>query len=238
MRKCSVFVWVCLTVLASYVGVARAEIHYHFLPGLGGQTFGDAQFASVAPVVGPANFTVTVSGAMVGSAPSGDAGSARAFLDKWGLGVHNPKAGKDTGVQGQVQIDGQNGGEYLRLEFAIPVQLTYLTFASVGLADRFSLAADGQLVDLSTLFPGTSTIRSIATTQNNWPGKVDFTAAAQPVVFAKVWDIIAGGPGFGDGFQLENVGIVPVPEPSTLLLLCLGTAVAAWPVVRRSRMAR
>ena len=57
---------------------------------------------------------------------------ARAYLDKWGLGLWNPGVGSDVGVQGQVQLDGKNGGEYLRPEFAVPVQLTYSTFCVGG----------------------------------------------------------------------------------------------------------
>ena len=78
---------------------------------------------------------------------------AQAYLDKWGLGLWNPEVSGDVGVHGQVQLDGKNGGEYLRLEFAEPVQLTYLTFASVGLSDRFDLWADGEQVDLGARSP-------------------------------------------------------------------------------------
>jgi hypothetical protein len=210
-----------------------ADIEYHFVPGLDGQPFGYAQFADIAPVEGPDSFTVRVSGAMVGNDPSGDAYSASAYLDKWGLGVFNPVAGKDTGVQGQVELDGRNGGEYLRLEFEVPVQLTHLTFASVGLGDKFSLVADGVEVDLLALFPGLLTIKSISDAQGNWPGEIDFTQAAEPLVFATVWDILAGGPEYGDGVQLENVGVTPVPEPATLMLWCAGIAGAGVLLVRR-----
>ncbi len=225
----------CLAVFLGAVSTLFADIEYHFVPNLDGQPFGCAQFVSVAPVVGPSDFKVLVTGSNVGCTPSWDENSAKAYMDKWGLGVFNSQAGTDKGVQGQVQLDGKNGGEYLRLEFPVAVQLTYLTFASVGLADRFELVADGQSVDLLALFPGTSTIRSISSSQGQWPGKVDFTSAAQPLGFAKVWDIIADGPDFGDGFQLENVGVVP--EPSTLALLSTGLAVAGLTLIRRRHRA-
>ena len=212
-----------------------ADIEYHFLPDLDGQSYGIAQFAQVAPVVGPKDFTVELTGAAIGYTPSWDEDSAKAFLDRWGLGVLNPTLGKDTGVQGQVQLDGSSGGEYLRLEFPVAVQITHLTFSSVGLADRFGLMADGVEVDLLALFPGMSTIKSISAAQGNWPGEVDFTQAAQSLGFAKVWDIFASDPDFGDGIQLENIGVTPVPEPATLSLWCAGFAVAGFSLVRRRR---
>jgi hypothetical protein len=234
MGKCLLYA-ICFMGAVVCAAKADAEIHYHFFPLLNGQTPGVSQFAEVSPVSGPQDFRVTISGAMVGSTPSADPQSAQVYLDKWGLGVWNPQVGKDTGVHGQVELDGKNGGEYLRLEFDVPVQLTYLTFASVGLSDKFGLWADGQQVDLQALFPGQSTIRSIALSQGNWPGHVDLTQAAQSLGYAQVWDIVAADPSFGSGFQLENLGVVPIPEPSTLLLWCLGClAVASVRFRRRS----
>ena len=136
------------TSLVLGVGAAgRAGVEYHFMPGVEGQTIGISQFLAVSPVVGPKDFQVLLSGALIGSDPSADANTARPYLDKWGVGVLNPAAGRDVGVQGQVQVDGRHGGEYLRLEFAAPVRLTYLTFSSVGIYDEFALLADGVTVD-------------------------------------------------------------------------------------------
>ncbi len=217
-------------------GAGRAGVEYHFMPGVEGQTIGFSQFLAVSPVVGPKDFQVLLSGALVGSAPSADASTARPYLDKWGVGVLNPAAGRDVGVQGQVQVDGRHGGEYLRLEFAVPVRLTYLTFSSVGIYDEFALLADGQPVDLDLVFPRTSTatIRDIASGQGNWPGKVDFTKGSQPLGFATQWDILVSGSVLGDGIQLENVG-GEVPEPSTLILWTVATVGAAicWAARRR-----
>ncbi|MFO7907230.1 MAG: PEP-CTERM sorting domain-containing protein [Pirellulaceae bacterium] len=234
MRNCLIFA-VCLVGAAGRGGIASADIvQYYFLPELGEQSRGSVQFADVAPVVGPRDFAVTLSGSTIGCTPNADVDSAKAYLDKWGLGVLNPQAGRDTGIQGQVQLNGKNGGEYLRLEFPLPVQLTKLTFASVGLADTVTLLADGERVDVPDLFPGTTTIRSISDSQGNWPGEVDFTTAAQPTGFAKVWEIRADRPDLGDGVQLENIRAVPVPEPSTFLLLCLGgVSVACIAALRR-----
>lgn len=223
-----------MAVLVIPCGAARAGIEYHFMPGLVGQSLGCAQFVQVSPVVGSTDFLVLLSGSMVGCAPSWDDASAKAYLDKWGLAVLNPQAGNDRGVVGQVLLDGRNGGEYLRLEFPAPVRLTYLTFASVGLTDKFELVADGNSIDLSAIFPGTSTIRAISNVQGLWPGKVDFTRGAAPLPFASVWDVAVMGPTFGGGIQLENVGVDVVPEPSSLFLW-LAAAVAAAISVKRRR---
>ncbi len=219
------------------VNSAFADIEYHFVPALNGQPSGNAQFTDVAPVSGPANFQVTIAGAQTGSNPGSSPQAARAYLDRWGLGVLNPMVGNDVGVQGQVQLDGRNGGEYIRLEFPEEVRLTYLTFASVGLTDQFGLLADGQQVDVDALFPGLPTIRSISAAQGNWPGHVDFTRAAQPLGFAKVWDVLVSSTSVGDGIQLENVG-VEVPEPSTLVLWLAGLGVVGLSVSRRRALAR
>jgi hypothetical protein len=211
----------CASAMLGFSCSAHAGVEYHFMPGLEGQVVGIAQFVEVAPVVGPSSFKVLLSGALIGADPSADATSARAYLDKWGLGVRNAAVGTDVSVQGQVLIDGRHGGEYLRLEFPEPVQLTYLTFSSVGLNDKFALLADGNAVDLDALFPGTATIRDIAGTQGNWPGKVDFTKAKQSLGFAAQWDILVSSSVLGDGIQLENVG-GEVPEPATLVLWSVG----------------
>lgn len=232
----SVILLPCFLIAFGPVGFALADIEYHFAPNLDGQPMGCAQFAHVAPVIGPKDFTVQLTGSLIGCTPAWDEQSARAYLDKWGLGVFNQQAGADTGVQGQIQLDGKNGGEYLRLEFPVAVQLTHLTFSSVGLADKFGLLADGQQVDLLALFPGKSTIKSISDSQGNWPGEVDFTKAAQPLGYAKVWDILTGGPDFGDGIQLENVGVVP--EPSTLALWSAGLAAVGLSLIRRRKNGR
>jgi len=223
MRHC-VAVVACLSGLVACAGSTKGEIHYYFMPELGGQAQGCAQFAKVAPVFGPDDFRVTLSGASVGRPPDGDPQSAKAYLDKWGLGVLNPQAGRDRGIQGQVQLNGGGGGEFLRLEFPNPVRLNSLTFASVGLADTFTLIGDGRQVELAPLFGGASTIRSVSLAQGNWPGKVDLTQASSSLGFAKVWDIVARGSGYGDGVQLENLGVVEIPEPSGLVLLLLGAA--------------
>lgn len=223
-------------VLAGFCGEGRAAIEYHFMPGLGGQPHGDAQFLEVAPVSGADYFCVVLSGSTIGCFPSWDEASARAYLDKWGLGVLNPDAGLDTGLVGQVLLDGQNGGEYLRLEFADPVRLNYLTFASVGLADTFELSADDNPIDLQVIFPGLSTIREISAAQGNWPGKVDFTLGAAPLPYAKVWDVAVSSASLGSGIQLENLGVDLLPEPSTLALWAVGAGVGA--VVLRRRRAR
>jgi hypothetical protein len=225
--------WV--SIIFGFIGSARAgvSVEYHFMPGTEGQVRGFTQFVEVAPIVGPKSFKVLLTGSLVGSAPSADVNSARAYLDKWGLGVLNPKAGKDVGVQGQVQLDGKNGGEYLRLEFPEPVRLTYLTFSSVGSTDDFELLADGNLVDLDALFPGTGTIKDISGSQGNWPGKVDFTKGTQLLGFAKQWDVRVGSSAYGDGIQLENLGGEEFPEPSTLILWSIGFAAAGIRGVRR-----
>jgi hypothetical protein len=226
-----------IAALIGPCGVATAGIEYHFMPDLAGQSLGCAQFTQIVPVVGPLDFPVLLSGSVVGCAPSLDDTSARAYLDKWGLGVLNPQVGLDTGVVGQVQLDGRNGGEYLRLEFSAPVRLTYLTFASVGLTDKFELLADGDPVDLLAMFPGTSTIRAISNVQGLWPGKVDFTRGAVPLPFATVWDVAVAGPVLGDGIQLENVGVDLLPEPSSLVLW-LVAVVAGAAVMKRRRIWR
>ena len=81
----------------------------------------------------------------MGATPNADPTSGRVYLDKWGLGVVNPMAGMDVGVQGQVQLDSKHGGEYIQLLFPVPVRLTLLTFASVGLGDDVELFADAHL---------------------------------------------------------------------------------------------
>ncbi|MHB8972477.1 MAG: PEP-CTERM sorting domain-containing protein [Pirellulaceae bacterium] len=225
-------------LLAAFGSVApvSAEITYHFKPGIEGQTIGLAQYAQIAPDYGPQFFKVQVAGALVGSDPSADTSTPQAYLDKWGMGVLNPVAGNDVGVQGQVLLNATCGGEYLRLKFLAPVQLTYLTFALAGISDKFQLMADGNAVNLDDLFPGMPSIRSISKAQGNWPGTVDFTQAKQPIVYARTWDVITYGAACGDGVQLENVGVNPgkdVPEPSTLILWVVGLAAAGVLGVRR-----
>ena len=145
-------VW--LGAIVGSVGSVHGDIAYHFKPGIEGQVRGFVQFAEVAPQYGPENFKVQLAGALMGATPNADPTSGRVYLDKWGLGVVNPIAGKDVGVQGQVQLDGTHGGEYIQLLFPVPVRLTLLTFASVGLGDDVELFADGAPVDLDALFPG------------------------------------------------------------------------------------
>ena len=211
-----------------------AGIIYHFAPGVNGQPIGSAQFAQIAPEVGPKDFKVLVTGSLVGSDPRAHVNDrAFAYLDQSGLGVLNPNVGKDLSVQGQVQLDGKCGGEYLRLTFPDPVQLTFLSFSSAGLSDKFRLVADGKSVRLGKLFPGQKTIRAISNAQGNWPGQVDFTLAKQPLGFAKTWDILSTGKSRGDGIQLEYVGISEIPEPSTLILWVVGLAAAGVLGVRR-----
>jgi len=228
----SLFLLAWILAAEFLVGSASADIEYHFVPGFDGQPSGYAQFAEIAPEIGPKDFAVTVSGALVGSEPSDSPNSAYAYLDKWGMGVLNPQV-NDVSVMGQVLLDGNHGGEYLRLEFPEEVQLTYLTFAFVGSVDRFELLADGQQVDLLSLFPGTPTIKGISDVQGNWPGHVDFTQAVQPLDYAKVWDVVMSGPGFGDGIQLENVGVTTLPEPSTLVLVLTGLGFMGFYSTRR-----
>jgi hypothetical protein len=223
------------TVFAA-AGLACGDIAYHFSPGVSGQVRGFSQFAAVAPETGDPGFTVLLSGSQVGFAPSSDPSSARAYLDKWGLGVLNPTMGKDAGVQGQVQLDGKHGGEYLRLEFPVAVRLTRLTFASVGLSDDFDLLADGVSINLDALFPGAKTISDISRAQGNWVGTIDFTKAAGPLSFAKRWDVVVPSPVFGDGIQLENALVERVPEPSAMFLASSGLfAWGIWTVQRRVR---
>jgi hypothetical protein len=225
-------------VACSLVGKAEAGFEYHFMPGINGQPLGDVQFLEVAPISGPAGFKVRLSGASVGNNPNADPTTSHAYLDKWGLGVMNPNAGPDKGIQGQVQLDGKSGGEYLRLQFTVPVQLTFLTFSSVGILDSFELLADGKQVDLQTVFPGMSGIRSVALSQSNWPGTIEFTQGNKPLAFAKTWDIRVPSAGFGDGIQLENVGASQVPEPATFVLwgsAAAGLGLIAW---RRRKAAR
>ncbi len=224
-------------VLGSVVSV-RGDIAYHFMPGIEGQERGFCQFLDVAPQFGPKDFTVQVSGALVGSDPSSDASTARAYLDKWGLGVLNPSAGRDVGIQNQVQIDGRHDGEYIRLAFQAPVQITLLTFASVGIGEGFDLLADGVLVDLAALFPGTSSIRQISLSQGNWPGTIDFSQATQPLGFATQWDVVVRGASVGDGIQLENVNVQHLPEPSTLILSSMGLAGLTFWGLRRGRRSK
>jgi len=213
----------------------RGDIAYHFMPGVEGQVRGDMQFAEVAPQYGPKDFKVRLSGALLGHNPSNDPKSARVFLDKWGLGVLNPAAGKDVGIQGQVQLDGRHGGEFIRMEFATAVRITLLTFASVGVGEGFELYADGAPVDLQALFPGPSSIRELSAAHHTWPGTIDFKQGQQPTVFAKRWEVVVRGSPF-DGIQLENVEVQAVPEPSTLLLASLGiVAGGIWSLRRRRR---
>lgn len=227
-------VW--LATMVGSVGWVRGDIAYHFMPGVEGQVRGFAQFLDVAPQYGPEDFTVQVSGARVGYTPSSDVTSARAYLDKWGLGVLNPKSGKDVGIQNQVQLDGKSGGEYLRLVFEAPVRITLLTFASVGIGEDFDLQADGVTINLDALFPGTNSIREISAAQGNWPGTIDFNRATQPLSFAKQWDVFVRGTSIGDGIQLENVNVEHVPEPSTFVLSSMGLLAAGiWGVRRRMR---
>ncbi|MHB0956930.1 MAG: PEP-CTERM sorting domain-containing protein [Pirellulaceae bacterium] len=230
--RAAVLLAVGLMISGGPVGSALAGVEYHFMPGVEGQALGPAQFVHVAPVVGPKDFTVLLTGSLIGRAPSSDEQSARAYLDKWGLGVLNPRAGRDVGIVGQVQLDGRQEGEFLRLEFPEPAQLTFLTFASVGLADRFDLVADGTPIDLGTFFPGLSTIREISLAQGNWPGTVDFTRASRSLPFATIWDIFVTD-SIGDGIQLENVGANPIPEPSTLMLWTVALAALGIFGVRR-----
>jgi len=210
---------------------ASAEIRYHFLSGVEGQVVGPVQFAEIRPEVGPADFTVRLSGGKVGADPINDLMTPHAYLDKWGVGILNPAVQKDVGVHNQVQIDGNQGGEFLRLEFAAPVRLTFLTFAAVGLIDRIEVLADGNLVDLSACFPGSATIHDISLNQGHWPGTIDFNSLEQPLVLAKQWDVRVLGPYMGDGVQLENVGVVP--EPATLLLWLTALAGFAYCYARR-----
>jgi hypothetical protein len=231
MRHISIRLALSLAAIFS-AAVAEGAVDYHFVPLMNGQPQGNAQFVEVAPVVGPESFKTTLSGATLGSAPSNDPLTAHAYLDKWGLGVKSPSAGMDLGVQGQVQLDSKSGGEFLRLEFPEEVQLTYVTFASVGLTDQFGLEADGQAIDVSALFPDQSSILEISSAQGNWPGTVDFTRAHVALPFAKVWDIFVIS---GDGFQLENVGVVPVPEPSTWALWLVGLTLIGMMRARRRR---
>jgi hypothetical protein len=216
----------------------RADIAYHFMPGIEGQTVGFAQFAEVAPQYGPADFKVRLSGAMMGANPTNDPNSARVYLDKWGLGVLNPKVSNgDRGIQGQIQLDGKNGGEYIRMEFPTAVRLTLLTFASVSKIEDVEILADGAVVNLHALFPGTKTLCDISSEEKVWPGTVDFTRAVQQTVYAKHWDVLVRGGAAGDGIQLENVCVLPsVPEPSTLLLSSVGLlSLGFWRLRRRAR---
>lgn len=235
--RAPVIVALWLGAVFGFLGTASADIQYHFAPGIEGQTVGYAQFVEVAPEVGPDNFKVQLSGSLDGFAPSSDPSSARAYLDKWGLGVLNPTMGKDAGVLGQVLIDGRHGGEYMRLEFPEAIRLTYLIFASVGLGDDFDLLADGNLIDLGALFPGAATIKEIAGSQGNWPGKVDFTKAQQSLPYAVQWDILVRSSVIGDGIQLENAAGERVPEPGTLILWSVALAAAGCYGARRKSAA-
>ena len=222
---------VCLLATVGGVGSAQAEIEYHFVPGMNGQPVGYAQGAQIAPDVGPANFLVTISGAKVGDTPGNSPRQAHAYLDKWGLGALNPDAGSDRGITGQVEIDGKNGGEFIRMEFQTAVRLTYLTFASVGTGDNIRLEADGMQVDLGALFPNSNSISEISLAQNLWPGDIDLTQASEPVPFARVWDVFVTA---GNGVQLENVG-AEVPEPATAFLWLAGLAAFGITVLRRRK---
>lgn len=214
-----------------FISSATAAIEYHFVPALNGQPAGNSQFQQIAPVVGPSNFKVTVAGAQTGNTPNGSPQTAHAYMDKWGLGVLNPAVGSDKGFTGQVEVDAKNGGEFIRLEFPTAVRLTYLTFASVGSTDQFCLEADGNAIDMNALFPGLTTIKQISKAQGNFPGTVNFPAVAA-LPFAKSWDVLICG---GDGVQLENVGVEPVPEPTTLALWLIGLGVVGLTVLRRRR---
>lgn len=236
--RATTFTAVWLALVLGSISATRADIAYHFMPGIEGQTVGFAQFTEVAPQYGPANFKVRLSGAMIGANPTNDPTSARVYLDKWGLGVLNPSVSKgDRGIQGQVQLDGKNGGEYIRLEFPTAVRLTSLTFASVSKIEDVDILADGALVNLHALFPGTKTLCDISSAEKVWPGTVDFTRAVQPTVYAKCWQVMVHSGAAGDGIQLENVAVLPsVPEPSTLVLSSVGLLLlGVWRLRRRAR---
>ena len=217
-------------LLAAAVGpcssvFAAVEYRYHFSPSEPGQTIGVAQFVEVAPLGNLSGPKVQVSGALIGSAPSSIANTAQAYLARDGMGVVNPNPVLDKSATGQIFLDGSRGGEYLRLEFPEQVQLTAMTFAAVSSVDKFGLTADGQPVNLSALFPGLQTIKSITASQLGagfFPGKVDFTKAAQPLGSAKTWEVFTAS-GYGDGIQLENVNVIArngdvIPEPTTVVI--------------------
>ena len=56
--------------------------------------------------------------------------------------------------------------------------------------------------------------------------------AAAELPFAEKWDVICTA---GDGVQLENLGVEPVPEPATLVLWLVGLGVAGIALVRRRK---
>ena len=150
------------------------------------------------------------------------------------MGVLNPLDGTDKNFLGQVQLDTKNGGEFIQLEFPEPSKLCYLTFASVGVFDMFTLEADDVALDMEDYFPGQSSIRDISLSQspNTYPGHVDFTKAALELPYAKKWEIIATA---GDGIQLENCGVCPIPEPSTMVLWLVGIGAVGISVLRRRK---
>ena len=204
------------------VGGVDGGVAYHFMPGIEGQVRGFAQFAEVAPQYGPKDFKVRLSGAMVGADPRPSPTTVRVYLDKWGLGVLNPAAGKDVGIQGQVQVDGKRGGEYIRMEFAVPVRFTLLTFASVS-AERTWRSWLTVFPSIGTdYFPAASRFGIFPVRRTSGRGPLISPRALQPTVFAKRWDVVVRGSAFGDGIQLENVEIEAVPEPSTLAVFVAG----------------
>src|SRR3990167_7501621 len=81
--RASVLLFLAIVTAFGPVPSVFADIMYHFKAGLDGQTLGSVQFAQVAPEVGPQDFKVRLAGSVVGSAPSPDVSTARAYLDRW-----------------------------------------------------------------------------------------------------------------------------------------------------------
>ena len=180
---CAVFLAaVSVALIGCFTTLADAGIEYHFVPGMNGQPFGDAQFVSVAPVVGPSNFNVLVSGAFDRQYAEQRCEQFAGLFGQMGFGC--PQSG-GGGRQRDSRPD-PAGWQVWRRISATPVPRC----SSVDVSDICIGRLGGHVrtesgrecaVNLQALFPGMTGIRSISVSQGNWPGKVDFTQASQPL---------------------------------------------------------
>ena len=145
----------CLGVLLlSLVNAASASVAFRFV----GEENG-VENVPLFPEDGPGSVTVVTTGHLVGLNDPNDA--ALSYITPLGLAVNNTTVAPDDrrlvpltlfDAVDTFQVDSDGGGEFIRLVFSLPSQIELVYFTDAGPGERFSLIADGQVIDVTALF--------------------------------------------------------------------------------------